>query len=177
MTLFLTALDQQANQREFDCQLNSLEDSFDFLSRIVARGDTLVSAYILEDSNRTVLPVAAFDGLPLSIGIQALQQEWQSILREPQRFNPIYLEELIELLYRRLSICETSVAAHKRMVDHFTRSLEWAQTSVSHESTRSYLIHKYEDQLWVYQTQLAKARFYANLCTSRLNYLLTSTLL
>ena len=46
--LFLTAFDQQANERTFSCELPSNEAQFDLLNDIVAQGHTLLTAYLIE---------------------------------------------------------------------------------------------------------------------------------
>src|SRR4051812_43300616 len=101
MILFLTALDQQISQREFSCQLTSIEAHFDFLNQLVLQGHTLLSAYIIEDSSRTDLPLAAFDGLPMSKDVQALEQDWKAILRKPPIPSLLDHQELIKLTQRR----------------------------------------------------------------------------
>lgn len=94
--LFLTTIDPSNIKREFNCGFTSMEANFDFLSSIVAEGNTLVDAYILEGSSRMELPVAAFDGVPLSEVIRALQQEWEAVLSQPLQPLSAHRPELIE---------------------------------------------------------------------------------
>ncbi|HEX9959225.1 MAG TPA: hypothetical protein VGA96_18285 [Fibrella sp.] len=173
MILFLTTLDRQANQREFNCRLTSMEANFDFLSSIVAQGNTLLTAYLVDENSRMDLPVAAFDGLPLSVGIDALQQEWQAILSQPDPFTLAHREGIIQLTRQRIDQLQRAIKTHERMAGWYSQWLQRTQewTTVP-ESTRSRLIERYEAQLALHKFQLAKAHFQATLAVNRLNQLL-----
>lgn len=173
MMLFLTALDAEANPRDFSYGGHrALEDNLDFLTTLVTQGHTLLSAYIIEDNNRTDLPLAAFDGVPISAGIHALQLEWERILSRPP--SPIYQhrQDLIDLTRHRLHHWEVAVGLHQQMVHFMEHSLHHAQAYFLTEPRRSRFIDRYEAQLASHQAKLAKARFYSCLMANRLNQLL-----
>ena len=171
IALFLTALDQQGHYREFSCLLSSLEANFDLLNRIIAQGDILLSAYVMEDTTRTDLPVAAFDGLPASSGIRTLEREWQAILNSPVVPRSLHQQELLALTRRRMDQYDFNIAAHERMIAYFDKWLQNTKTTTPPGPTRSYLIQRYECQLAAHQLQLAEVRFRSNLVASRLNQL------
>lgn len=172
MILFFSALDNQANHRDFSCGLSSLEANWDLLSSLVAQGSTLLTAYVIDDDVRTNLPLAAFDGFPLSVDIQALQTEWRTILSTPRSVNSIHREELIALTRQRVHNAERAIIAQERMIDYFGKWLERTQKKSISESQRSQLVHQYEMQLAKHRVQLGKAHFYSRLATDRLNQLL-----
>ncbi|CAN5196636.1 hypothetical protein BH09BAC4_BH09BAC4_46060 [soil metagenome] len=173
MILFFSALDHQANHRDFSCGLSSLEANWDLLSNLVAQGNTLLTAYVIEDDVRTNLPLAAFDGFPLSADVQALQTEWRTILSTPRSANSIHKEELIALTRQRVHHAERTVIAQERMIDYFGKWLERTQKRSISEPKRSQLVHQYEMQLAKHQVQLGRAHFYSSLVTDRLNQLLS----
>jgi len=83
MFLFLTAIDQQGQWRDFSCRLTSLELAFDVVSLLAARGNTIIKAEVIHNNECTKLPVNAFDGTHFSAVIQQLESEWQLILSHP----------------------------------------------------------------------------------------------
>jgi len=171
MILFLTALDPQINQRNFSCQLSSIEEHFDFLNHLVSQGHTLLSAYIMEDTSRTDLPLAAFDGLPMSMGVQALEQDWRAILNKPCLPALLYQPGLIELMHRRITTSTASIAAHKRMIDKLTSWILRMQAT-TRSTIRSSLLMHYDSQLVTHQASLVKAQHFANVATNRLSQLM-----
>lgn len=78
--LFLKALDEDDQFREFICQVYELETALGTLSAIVAQGNKILEAYIIEEGQRTHLSTQAFDHQDLVYPIQQLQSEWQTIL-------------------------------------------------------------------------------------------------
>lgn len=173
MMLFLTAFDRQANVRKFSCYLHSIEATFDFLNRVVSRGDTLLDAHLVDRGSRIDLPLAAFDGIPISPGIQALQQEWQAILNEPrQEATWVRQEEIIELIRQRIRQCEVNIGTHERMIDWFSQWLQRTQDGCTSEVLEDTLVRYYESSLNHHHQQLKKAKFRHELVTSRLSQML-----
>ena len=172
MMLFVTTFDQQATVREFSCSLGSIEANFDFLSSVVAQGHVLLTAHMLEDMNCTLLPLAAFDGLPLSIGIRALQDEWRAILSEPRSSLSIHQEEIIHLTRQRIHYYEVNIRTHKRMIDWYNQWLQRTQDGHTLSLRKSRLVNQYATHLMSCQAQLAKAQFCSELATNRLTQLL-----
>ena len=171
-TLFIRVLDPQINQREFNCGLDSIEASFDFLNHIVAHGHTLLRAYLVEDSIRTDLPIDAFDGLPMTLGIQALEDQWKVILSSKSSLSGSAHQELIELTRRRMDLYEGNIKVHKRMIDWYRIWLDRIQERDLVDPTRTNYSQLYEHHLLAHQTQLVKAHFGAKLLTNRLSQLI-----
>jgi hypothetical protein len=169
--LFLSAFDPQANHREFSCLLPSLEDNCDFLSTLVQQGNTLLTAYLLEEGVRTPLPLAAFDGLPLSPALQRLEHQWQLSLKGPSSVGSVHREELIGLTRRRLHLAESHVSQHQRMITCFGHWLERTQATSMPELLKAQLLDRYQGQLSRHQAQLAKARVNLALITDRFHQL------
>lgn len=171
MTLYVTTLDLNNTQRDFDCGLISVETSFDFLNHIVARGYTLVNAYLLEESSRIALPVEAFDGLPTSEAIEALEREWQAVLANLPLAQSLHRQEMIELTRRRVNGYALHIAAQERMITWLTTWLHRTQEKTLTEPRRSQLIGQYESQLCIYKAQLDKMLLGARLAANQLNQL------
>ncbi len=171
MVLFLTAFDKQADVREFCCQLNSMEATFDFLSSLVARGDTLLMAYMVEDNKRIDLPLDAFDGSPFLEAMQYLQQEWQSILAPATDVDAVHYKDMLVLLQKRIRQYETSISMHERMINQFSHWLRQMQNSPLTSPGRELFIRTYQRMIDLHRTHLARDRFNSYLVRNRLNQL------
>ena len=57
-----------------------LDIQLEVLNSFVALGNTLLSAYLLDDGIRIDLPVEAFDGSPIADCIRNLTKEYQQVL-------------------------------------------------------------------------------------------------
>ena len=94
MLLFLTAIDAQ-QERRFSCLLDELDAIFEFLNQVVAKGDSLIEAHLMDDEQpardalppayRMPLPTAAFDGVSCLPALRQIELEWTAILAEPLR--------------------------------------------------------------------------------------------
>jgi len=60
MVLYFTSIDKHNEYRDFFCELATLEDAFGLLNLIVAGGNLLLSAKLLENETSLSLPVEAF---------------------------------------------------------------------------------------------------------------------
>lgn len=83
--LFVTAIDRQAQWRNFSCQLDELELALDVAHSIACQGDTLINVCLLDGTSRLELPAAAFDEHPFTEVIQQLRAEWEFVLAQPVR--------------------------------------------------------------------------------------------
>src|SRR3954469_9558317 len=101
MQLFLTAIDECDQLREYACPLQQLEVAFKILNDIVAQGHTLISSRIVEDDHATSLPVEAFDGACFQAAMKELEQEWQGILNKPVRPASTTHHELRQMAQQR----------------------------------------------------------------------------
>lgn len=83
MLLSFTSIDQQANFRECSWWLTTPEAVFDALSAVATKGNQILSAVLIDEGQRTILPVDAFDGAFFSAPLKELENEWQQILSVP----------------------------------------------------------------------------------------------
>ncbi|AUD02009.1 hypothetical protein [Spirosoma pollinicola] len=88
MLLSFTSIDQHANFRECSWWLTTPEAAFDALSAVAAKGNQILSALLIDEDQRTILPVDAFDGDIFSAPLKELEQEWQQILSVPVNRQP-----------------------------------------------------------------------------------------
>lgn len=80
IVLFLKAIDENNQIREFVCQIYELETALGALSAIAAQGNKILEAYIIEEGKRTHLSTQAFDHQDLIRPIRQLQRELKLIL-------------------------------------------------------------------------------------------------
>ncbi|RYF62903.1 MAG: hypothetical protein EOO39_29455 [Cytophagaceae bacterium] len=163
MTLFLIIADEQTTWREFNCELGSLEAHVDFLSQLVASGNTLLSAYLLnEDGSQTTLPLAAFDGCLMSTTFLALQEEWTLLLSRP--VLSLYVkEELSRIAQQRIDCCLATISVHQKMIGWLNQWLE--------RNRKTSLSQHYEHRLASRQAQITTLQSRISLLTTRINYL------
>ena len=83
MILSITTLNKEANHRFFSFYCDELEVGFDVLTNILANGDSLLTAELIDKGQITRLPIEAFDGEKLSVPLKAMKREWQESLRKP----------------------------------------------------------------------------------------------
>ena len=171
MVLFLAALDKEAQLREFSCQLDKLEVAFDFLSTIVARGDTLLSAYILDNNERTDLPIDVFDGAPFLEAMQDMEKDWQALLSAPPQPEQSPNQHIIQFIQQRVRQYETRIANEKLMISRLEQLLLRSNEGFSSGHIRSRLIREYEAMISRCQIQLIKTKVCHRLAIERLNQL------
>lgn len=166
MTIVLTAIDPQGHTNEFRGDLPSLEAGFDFLSRIVGKGHTLLKAYIQDGNMQVNLPLAAFDGLPLSVDILALQGEWQAILAMAY-YKDIIHEDQVWLARQFVHQCDLKISHHQRM-------LSWASDTLKIKSLTNFarLTDHYERLVDRHQKLLVAAQLRLGLRKAWLDQLL-----
>ncbi|GAB3797340.1 hypothetical protein GCM10028819_16340 [Spirosoma humi] len=171
MVLFLTARDQNAQIRKFSCQLNKLEVAFEFLSDIVAKGSTLLQAYVMDEGDRTELPLAIFNGEPFIETMQELEKEWQTLLSEPALPASILATLLIPLIQQRARQIEAKIASYQKLIYRLEQLLSRAQKNFSPGPIKSRVISQYESLINQNQVWLVKAQVSHQLILSRLNQL------
>lgn len=173
VTLYLKALTADAHERVFTCMLTTLESAFDFLNQIVAQGNILLSAFVVDESGRTKLPLAAFDGLPTTTAIQVLIDEWTSVLNQPISVNSANHQVLIELTRRRLRNQQARQVWLREMIEHYNQWQQWVVDDVRWSARQRRVTYRYATQLALHQTQLADTRRAITALTSRLTHLAT----
>ncbi len=92
MLLTFRSIDQNANFRECSWWLTTPEAAFDALSTIVAKGNQILSAELIDEGQLTVLSVDAFDGDIFSAPIKELENEWKQILSTSVNHQAVYTE-------------------------------------------------------------------------------------
>ncbi|WP_381508399.1 hypothetical protein [Spirosoma flavum] len=80
MFLSFTTIDNLACSRDFSWWFSSIETAMDVLSSISLKGNQLTRAELIDNDQRTQLPVKVFDGSNFSVQIQQLESEWQQAL-------------------------------------------------------------------------------------------------
>ncbi|RZK37675.1 MAG: hypothetical protein EOO61_08685 [Hymenobacter sp.] len=150
MILVLDAIDPNGNTRRFATEIPTLESSFDFLSTLVSKGNILLKAYVKDGKQRYELPVEAFDGLPLAVGIHTLQEEWQAILTNAYSKNLIY-EDQVWLATQWVKQCSSKIMYHQQMII-------WARVGSQPNSFKKTTeLAYYDGQLMYHQDQLVQA--------------------
>lgn len=171
MMLYLTSIDHKSQDREFYCQLDTLEVAFDFLSDIVAKGSTLSQAYILDDGQRTDLPIAVFDGEPFLAAMQELEKDWQSLLTVPATLSLANGDELILLIQQRVKQFEMKIANYQKMIDRLEHLLQRTQKNFSSGPLKSKVISQYESMISRNRVWLIKAEISHKIILIRLSQL------
>ena len=169
MILILAAIDADFQFREFACPINQLEVGFDLLNDIVARGDALVSAYIVDEQKSTSLPLEAFDGTHFLTAVQELQREWQSILNEPVQQVSRLSVSLSQWRHQRVKRYEARVAILKRTLDRLMDIRQRAQHNKPDESTLSPVQLHYNDLIERCTVRLIKAKLLHQVALDELN--------
>jgi|GEM_PF-5861792 len=171
MMLILSALGENNQIKQFTCSLESVEDGFDFLSRIVAGGDTLLAAHLLENRKQVELPVTAFDGMPMSVAIRQLEHEWQAVLNAPAQTLASIGKETVRLIQSQIRQYQITIAQHQQMINHYQTWLRRTESSFGDVSRRNVLIRRYQVLIERHQIQLGKAQAGAQAVTNRLSAL------
>lgn len=109
MILFFTTLAKEAIIKTFSCHQDNLESAFDLLSQIVAQGDLIISAQIIDENSITELPPEAFDGESFTEAISKLEKQWQQLLNKPILLSP-QKYALIDLTRRRINNQNSRIA-------------------------------------------------------------------
>jgi hypothetical protein len=150
MIFRLTTLDQQGETREFYYQQDTLEDGFEALNMIAAKGGVLTKAVVFDGAHTIELPIDAFDGQPVSPMITALEQEWRKLLLEP--INPsAYRQWALDQMNQRISVHETVMLMLEQAIDETQQRLSRIQVDVLREPYRSKIIHQLTLNLERYQ--------------------------
>ena len=171
MLLVLTAIDEDYQLREFSCYLQKLEVGFDLLNDVVAKGHTLVKAHLIDDDQSTPLPLEAFDGTSFLVAIQELEQEWQSLLQEPQTIAQSNHTELTQWTELRVRQYEKRITNLKWTVGRLKRIQQRHQERMAVKSTQSVLDTYYSSLINRYEVQLIKAHLIHKVMLERLDLL------
>ncbi|GAB3791035.1 hypothetical protein GCM10028818_61840 [Spirosoma horti] len=153
MIFRLTTLNQQGETREFHYQQSTLEEGFDALNKIAAKGYVLTKAVVFDGACTIELPIDAFDGQPVSSAIIALEQEWRKLL-EP--LNPsTYRQWVLDQRSQRIDRHETIMLMLEQAIDQTQQRLSQIQVEALREPYSSRIIHLLTLTLNRYQALLA----------------------
>ncbi|MFD2934543.1 hypothetical protein [Spirosoma flavum] len=168
MLLTFTAIDKQAQLRDFSCWLTSLEGAFDALSAISLAGNQLIKAEIIDNEQHTVLPVEAFNGEIFSESIQQLENQWRQILTP--LIKPVSKADqwLIKLTRQRIRSIQIGIEQSCRMIDQLEIVLQGTKALICSELQRVRLITRYELMIRSKRNYLATLRDQQNLVLNRL---------
>jgi len=167
MQLFLTAIDECNQLREYTCPLQQLDVAFKILNDIVAQGHTLISSHIVEDDHATSLPVEAFYGACFLAAMTELEQEWQTILSKPVRLAPTTYHELRQMAQQRINQSATRIANTEKAHNRLKAIRQRAEELRARRPTSVDLLEYYDALLNKYEVQLVKARFIHQLALDR----------
>ncbi|GAB3787682.1 hypothetical protein GCM10028818_52940 [Spirosoma horti] len=80
MLLILTIWDSDNQHRLFSGWFTDLAVACDVASLVVLEGGQLIKVELIDNHQRTSLPVAAFDGTFFSRPLRQLEYQWQQLL-------------------------------------------------------------------------------------------------
>lgn len=171
MLLYLSALSTLGEERTFRIQIDEIEMAFDLLSCVVAKGDTLIEAHLLEQGKQTPLPVEVFDGQPFSGPLQNLELQWQLILNSLKATPSIY-SDLIDWALHRIGEYEKLINNQVALINRFKILQERTQKQIFSELNRSWFIGHYEAYIDHYQNKITYLEKQNRHMSLRLNQLL-----
>jgi hypothetical protein len=123
MQLKVRLIDHCGDRRHFMWTPQRLEIGFDFISQLVANGDTLLEVTLTEDNKSVGLPLEAFDGTPFSSVMGSLKEDWEESLRKVDPFKQVRIGSLYTVYEERLSQPLTRIARAKQLRDHVLKRL------------------------------------------------------
>ncbi|GAB4044267.1 hypothetical protein [Spirosoma jeollabukense] len=80
MILFVNGINDGILCTDVGFWISNHESAFELLTQLVADDWILLEATVVDGADRLSVPVEAFDGQPIQVHIQALQQQWQLLL-------------------------------------------------------------------------------------------------
>lgn len=172
MLFCLTVLDKQGQVREFRIVLHELETGLDFVSQLVAKGETVLNVWLQEGHKTTDLPLHIFDGVPFRAAMLALYQAGQALVKKPAQLGSQPQQDLIELTRKRLQLCESHIALQHGLIDRLIILQERAERQIQVVSTRLALIRHYQQQIDSYTRQISHNQLSQQQIGQRLNRLL-----
>ncbi|GAB2552606.1 hypothetical protein [Spirosoma aerophilum] len=168
MHLIFSAIDTQAQFRNFSWWFTNLETIYDVLNSVVARGSQLVKIEIVENDQRTALPVEAFDGTFSSEAIYKLEQEWQQLLSTSVHVQPVLNQHMLGLTRQQKKHYENRIAELELAIKTIKEQNQQVMDTVFVEPCRSDLIKKNEMALLQYHHHLAVVQFKQQLIVDQL---------
>ncbi|MBD2755258.1 hypothetical protein [Spirosoma validum] len=166
MYLRLNVIDSNQEKRQFIFQFENLEIGFDIVNRIKKQGDILISADLIDDYQRTSLPVEAFDGVSFLAELKQLELEWISILAKS---FPIRLRLDLEATHwyrKKLSFYEQSIVRLELMISDVNSRCEHQE--IPFRTKSEVVFNRYQSIVRRYEAQLKQAHWIRKLILDRL---------
>ncbi|RYE23019.1 MAG: hypothetical protein EOP45_07380 [Sphingobacteriaceae bacterium] len=82
LLLLITSADSSGEVRDFAYGTDRLELGFEFISKLVRQGTTLIKVKLFDEGHYISLPLEVFDGSSIAEPIQELEKEWRCLLTE-----------------------------------------------------------------------------------------------
>ena len=171
MLILFTALDQHKYTKSLSFRTTSLEAGLNFLTLINTHGGGILTAKLIDNDGITNLAVDAFDGECFVVPMHQLEQQWQTVLREPLRTPSVVDQERIETTQQQVHTYERRMASLLLTIQRFDVLLKRTETSLLCDLTRTQLIRHYQAYIKRYEQHLAKSLVYYKQLTQRLRLL------
>lgn len=155
MVLFITAINRQAQARQFSYHTGELEKALDLLSSIIELGDTLLKVQIADEDGLLELPLEAFDKEPFSDAIHQLKIEWERILAQP--VSPQLVPVLADDLNQRVQkLHQNQEASLRATIDRIQDLIEHTEESLREGTRKARLVTHYQVMIDRYRHSLDK---------------------
>ncbi|GAB3892359.1 hypothetical protein [Spirosoma agri] len=174
MIFLFTAINQQQEVKSFSFRIDTFEKGLDFMNRVVARGELILSAYLFDHDGVIDLPAEVFDGSCFTDHIQQLELDWQVLLEESSSHAANDHQEQIKWAIKRINLYETSILSHTSVVSRFELLLQRAKNRITDEANKSMLLDYYSCQIDLYKYQLNELGSKRDAVIKRLNVLINS---
>lgn len=158
MILSFTAIDKNAQLRDFSCQFTELENALDVLSSIASQGDTLLAAYVTDEESRLELPVEVFDGQQFSASFKQLEEQWQAILNEPIQSKKANDTWYVNLMQQRIKLYEQKIDSLSQLITELQQFRQQAEERIYNERLQTRLINRYNSMLTLYHHYRTQAQ-------------------
>ena len=172
MVVLFTAINNQTGPRSFSFRPTDLESGLDFLNIVQARGDSILSAHLIDEDGIIELPIETIDGIPFAAPIHKLEQEWKAVLAKCIPPVSCIDQELVDWNLKRIDNCEEKLANQVLMVERLNLLLQRAEEKLVSEPERSQLVDHYKLQIDTYNQQIANSQARHERISRRLHDLL-----
>lgn len=172
MIILLTAIDSQSQVREFFYQPNSIELGFDIVSQIAAQDTTLINVELIDKGHHMPLPIEVFDGAPLAIPIQKLEQEWAFLLEQPlQTIKQLGSKDFLQWARQQVYRHEKYVMDINQTIDVFTKLIQETEDFFSFREPSWRKADHFRRMLKRYELKRTRASAVYELAIKRVNTL------
>lgn len=158
MVFFVTTIDNQGQERSFSYQIDQIETGLDVLSTLVAQGNTLVEVRLYEEGHSTTLPAEAFDGKPVSLALQELENQWHTLLSEPILSSSANDKSHLDWAWQLVEFYELRVTHYELMLTRLAWLLQDTHVSKLPTLAKSVLVDKYTRTIQGYEHILSNTR-------------------